>query len=53
MVAMATYIFHRKVKINTSIGIFGNNFTGIFIELSCTFHMSFVQIAEFDWLPGR
>ena len=38
-------------------------FTEMFIEmltemlqkylLSSTFHMSFVQITEFDWLPGR
>ena len=25
----------------------------MFIEQSSTFRMSFVQIAEFDWLPGR
>ena len=28
-------------------------FTDLFIEKSCTFNMAFVQIAEFDWLPGR
>ena len=25
----------------------------MFIELSSTFHMTFVQIGEFDWLSGR
>ena len=25
----------------------------MFIEWSSTFHMAFVQIDEFDWLPGR
>ena len=25
----------------------------MFIELSSTFHMTFVQIGEFDWLFGR
>ena len=60
MVAMATYIFHRvivgKVKIDmfsVSMGIFGIYFTDMFIEKSSTFHMAFVQIAEFDLLPGR
>ena len=28
-------------------------FTEMIIELSSTFHMAFVQITEFDWLPGR
>ena len=28
-------------------------FTEMFIELSSTFHMTFVQISEFDWLSGR
>ena len=28
-------------------------FTQMYIEESSMFHMSFVQIAEFDWLPGR
>ena len=25
----------------------------MFIEYSSTFHMTFVQIGEFDWLSGR
>ena len=25
----------------------------MFIEQSSTFHMAFVQITDFDWLPGR
>ena len=29
------------------------NFTEMFMEKSFTFHMAFVTIAEFDWLPGR
>ena len=28
-------------------------FTEMFIEKFSTFHMAFVQISEFDWLPGR
>ena len=28
-------------------------FTEMFIEKSSTFHMTFVQIGEFDWLSGR
>ena len=28
-------------------------FTEMFIELSSTFHMTFVQIGAFDWLSGR
>ena len=28
-------------------------FTEMFIELSSTFHTTFVQIGEFDWLSGR
>ena len=27
--------------------------TEMFIEKSSTFHMTFVQIGEFDWLSGR
>ena len=60
MVAMATYIFHTlitgKVKIDIFLSQWGYLdlfFTKIFIELSFIFHMAFVQIAEYDWLPGR
>ena len=28
-------------------------FKEMFIDMSSTFHRTFVQIAEFDWLPGR
>ena len=28
-------------------------FTDMFIKWSYTFHMTFVQIGEFDWLSGR
>ena len=35
------------------IGDILNFFTEMFIELSSTFHMTFVQIGEFDWLSGR
>ena len=57
---MATYSSHRlimgKVEIesffclNGDIWIF---FTEMFIDLSSTFHMTFVQIGIFDWLSGR
>ena len=30
-----------------------NFFTEMFIELSSTFHMPFVQIGVFEWLSGR
>ena len=37
-----------------SLGTFGLFcFTEMFIEYSSTFHMTFVQISEFDWLSGR
>ena len=36
------------------LGIFGFFcFTEMFIEYSSTFHKTFVQIGEFDWLSGR
>ena len=55
---MSTYSSHRlimgKVEIdNVSLGIFGFFFTEMFIEYSSTFHKTFVQIGEFDWLSGR
>ena len=28
-------------------------FTEMFVEYSSTFHKTFVQIGEFDWLSGR
>ena len=28
-------------------------FIELFIDMSFTFHKTFVQIAEIDWLPGR
>ena len=36
--------------LNGDVWIF---FTEMFIEKCSTFHETFVQIAEFDWLPGR
>ena len=58
---MATYIFHRFIKGKAKIDNFFLSqwgylefiFTEMFIEKSSTFHMAFVQIAEFDWLPGQ
>ena len=57
---MAPYSFHRnlmgKVKIDNFsflIGDIWNLFLQNFFQLSSTFHMSFVQIAEFIWLPGQ
>ena len=58
---MATYIFHRFIKAKAKLDNFfclnGYNwnlfFTEMFIEKCSTFHMAFVQIAEFDWLPGQ
>ena len=58
LVAMATYIFHRlkmgkwKIDIFHSLWGYLNIFTEMFIEQSSVFHMKFVQIAKFDWLPG-
>ena len=54
-------IFQRlimgKVRIDNSFFFNGDIrnfiFTEMLIEKSSTFHMAFVQIAEFDWLPGR
>ena len=59
LVAMAIYSSHRLtmgkeeiVIFSVSLGIFGFFFTEIFIKYSSTFHMTFVQIGEFDWLLG-
>ena len=38
---------------SVSLGIFGFFFTEMYIELSSTFHTTFVQIGEFDWLSAR
>ena len=32
---------------------FDKSFTEIFLELSCTNHMNFLQIADFDWWPWQ
>ena len=57
---MATYSSHRLI-----MGKRGNRhfflshwgyldfFTEMFIEYSSTFHTTFVEISEFDWLSGR
>ena len=57
---MATYSFHRLIMGKVEICKFFLSqwkyldfFTEMFIELSSTFHMTFVQIGEFDWLSGR
>ena len=58
---MATSIFQRlimgKVENDHFFCLGGNicifNFTEMFIESSSTFYMSFVQIAEFNWLVAR
>ena len=58
---MATYNSHRLIMrkvanckfFSVSMKIFGFCFTEMFIELSSTFHMAFVQIGLFDWLSGR
>ena len=61
LVAMATYSSHRlimgKVDFDNFCCLIGDIwivfFTVMFIEKSCKFHMTFVQIASFDWLLGR
>ena len=57
---MATFSSHRLIMgkeeidiFSVLLGIFGFFFTEMFIEYSSTFHMTFVQISEFDWLLGR
>ena len=56
---MATYSSHRLImgkeeidNFSVSMGIFGFCFTKMFIAFT-TFHKTFVQVSEFDWLPGR
>ena len=58
---MATYSSHRLIMGKRGNGHFFLSywgyldffFTEMFIEYSSTFHMTFVQIGEFDWLSGR
>ena len=57
---MATHSFNRltmgKEEIDNFFCLFGDIwifFTEMFIEQSSTFHMTFVQIGEFDGLLGR
>ena len=57
---MAANSSHRlttgKVKLTisaVSLEIFDFFPTNMIIELSSTFHMTFAQTTEFDWLPGR
>ena len=59
MVAMATYSSHRlnmgKIEIDPFCCLSGdiwNLFSQFFVK-SSTFNTTFVQIIEFDWLPGR
>ena len=57
---MATYRSHRLIMGKEEICKFFLSqwiyldffFTEMFIELSSTFHMTFVQIGIFDWLSG-
>ena len=62
LVAVATYHSHRHIiwekrKFdNFFLSHWGNLdffFTEMFIMLSSTFHTTFVQIREFDWLSAR
>ena len=57
---MATYSSHRLIMGKVEICKFFLSqwryldfFTEMFIELSSTFHMTFVQIGVFNWLSGR
>ena len=56
---MATYSSHRlimgKEEIDKFFCLIGDIlifFTEMFIEYFSTFHMTFVQIGEFDWFSG-
>ena len=40
-------------QVKNSMGTFEIFVTEMFIEYSSMFHMTFVQIAEFNWLPER
>ena len=58
---MATYISHRLIMGKEEIDnffcliedIWIFFFTEMFIEYSSTFHTTFVQIGEFNWLSAR
>ena len=52
---MATYNFHILMMGKEEIDIFVSpwGYFDFFTEVSSTFNKIFVQIAEFDWLPGR
>ena len=58
---MATYSSHRlimgKEEIDNFFCLIGDIwiffFTEMFIEKSSTFHATFVQIGEFDWLSAQ
>ena len=52
---MATFSSHRLIMGKEAIdnfywGYLQKKISEMFIELSSTFHMTFVQIGEFDWL---
>ena len=61
LVAMTTFSSHKLIMgkeeidnfFSVLLGIFGYYFTEMLIEYSSMFHMTFVQIGEFDWLLGR
>ena len=58
---MATYSSHRLIIRKVEICIFfclngdilKKKITEMFIESSSMFHITFVQIGEFNWLSGR
>ena len=52
LIAMVTF-FHRLIMVTFFLSQWRFLLTEMFIEHSSVFHMNFVQIAEFDWLPGR
>ena len=47
----------EKVEIDNFFSLYGGylgfSFTEMCIEQSSVFHVNFVQITDFDWLPGR
>ena len=60
LVTMATYMFidlKWEMWIFTFFCLNGDNwnffFTEMLMEQSSVFHINFVLIPEFDWLPGR
>ena len=58
---MATYSLHRLIMGKVKVGIYfyltadilTKVFTEVFLEVSSTKYMNFVQTAKFDWLPWQ